>query len=414
MDIEKARFLMRNGRLVEAETELRLILADEPDHSQVVSLLSLCLFDLDRRGEGMALAERAVALDPMDPLAHSCLAHGYSLDGQFTKALAAANEAVRLAPEDPMYLFDLAQVQFNLRRWQPALETVEQALAIDPEDQDSLNLRARLLRQLQKPDDAAMALEKALANQPDDPDTLANLGWHHLEKGDYAQAKSSFLAALQLEPHNDDARTGLAEVLKAKNLLYRGMLRFELWMDKLEGKNAWFVIIGGVILYRALRALARTEPALEPVIAPLLVAYVIFVVLTWLHRAFFNMVLMFQPHSRLLLDPEERATGKAMGVVLASGILAGGLYGITGYKPLLACAIWLAILLIPLTKTLGVGLPLLATRFRRWLYAISFVAVVSLMLVVLGMNAGMYLIGLGVVMAVAFLWYYNFQMLKEH
>lgn len=412
MDLQKAIFLMDHDRLVEAEKELRGVLAHDPENGQALVLLTHCLLDMERYEDADEAARRAVAVDPMNPAAHFYLSRIFLINGDRAKALASAQQAVQLEPEEPEYLVALANVHADAKRFQESLEAVETALEIDSEHQGALNLRAMLLRQLRKTGQAGDALETALANRPDDPNTLANLGWHHIELGEWSQAKTSFLEALRLDPHNDWAKQGLAEVLKAKNLLYRTMLRFELWMDKLDGKHTWAIIIGGVLLNKALRGLARSEPDLEPFITPILIAYLIFVLLTWLHRALFNMVLMLQPQHRLLLDRGERAQGKAFGFMLLGGALSGIIYALTDYSPALIIAIWLAVLLIPLTKTVAVEQPAIARRLKYWLYPMCLLAVASVAAAILGIKAGVVLITLGVLMAVGFLWYYQFQILK--
>ncbi len=412
MDLQKVLFLINHDRLREAEKELRAILAQSPDDSQALGLLAGCLIDLKRYSEAAEIARRAVAVDPMNPIGHWFLSRIFLNDGDRAKALASAQEAVRLDPEDPDFLVTLANVHADASRWQDGLDAVESALAIDSEHQGALNLRAMLLRQMRKTGQAGQALETALANRPDDPHTLANLGWHHIEQGDWSQAKTSFLAALRLDPHNEGAREGLAEVLKAKNLLYRLMLRFELWMSKLDGKNTWAIIIGGFVLVKVLRAVAKTEPALEPFIMPIVTAYSIFVLLTWIHRSFFNMVMMLQPQHRLLLDRGEQAQGKAFGFMLVGGALAGIIYWLTDYEPAFAVLLWLGVLLIPLTKTVAVEQPAIARRLKYLLYPMCGLAILSVAIVTMGISAGMALIALGFLLAIVFLWYYQYQALK--
>ena len=140
-----------------------------------------------------------------------------------------------------------------------------------------------------------------------------------------------FREALRLDPQLEWARLGIIEAMKARYFVYRIMLNWFLWMMKLSGRAQWGVIIGAYIGYRVLQSIARNNPALAPWIFPLLVAYVSFVVLTWVASPLFNLLLRLNRFGRLALSREEILTSNWVGlcVVVAIGALIAMCFGYT-------------------------------------------------------------------------------------
>ena len=69
------------------------------------------------------------------------------------------------------------------------------------------------------------------------------------------------------------------------------LLRYFFGMGRLSKRAQWTVIIGGVIGFRVLRQVARTNPSLAAWIWPVLIAYVVFVFLTWTAESLSNLLL---------------------------------------------------------------------------------------------------------------------------
>ena len=273
----RALLLLRQGRADLAEPELRRALADAPDDPDLHAYLALVLADLDRAAEALPEAERAVGLAPDWAFTHYARAVVLNRLDRPKDALAAAREALRLDPADPDAHTALAIAHLGLRQRQEALDAAEAALAVDPEHTGAANLRALALVQLGRRDEAAATVQGVLSRSPDDAVSHANQGWTLLHQNRHREAMESFREALRLDPGNDWARSGIVEAMKARNVVYRQLLRYFLWMERLSQGQRWAVLVGGYLL-------ARFVPAL-------LVVYLPLVLLTWAGDAFFNLVL---------------------------------------------------------------------------------------------------------------------------
>jgi hypothetical protein len=148
----------------------------------------------------------------------------------------------------------------------------------------------------------------------------ANRGWALLSSGDHRAAMESFREALRLDPELEWARMGLINAMKARNIIYRMVLHFFLWMSRLSRQAQWGIIIGLYIGFRLVRGVAQANPELAPITLPLIIAYVIFAYLTWTAVPFFNLILRLDRVGRYVLKPSEILAANCVGMCILVGI----------------------------------------------------------------------------------------------
>ncbi len=320
----RGSLLFSQRRYDMAVEELRLALAEDPGNAQAHSFLGICLAELGRYDEAQREAGEGIALAPAEPLPHYAMAVVLLSRRRYEEALRAVEEAVRIDPEDADHHCLHAQVLFALRRWPDALAAAERGLQCDGEHAGCTNFRAMALIKLGRKSEAGHTLDAALARDPEDALSHANQGWALVEQGDIPRALSHFKEALRLDPEMEYARVGIVEALKARHFVYRWMLRYFLWMNRLSGKAQWGIVIGGYLGYRLLGAAADANPRLAPFIWPVLGAYIAFALLTWLARPLFDLLLRFNKFGRLALSREQTTASNAVGacLFLALGSLA--------------------------------------------------------------------------------------------
>ncbi len=339
----RAMLLFGQSRYDLAEEELRQELAEDPQNADAHALLALVLAARERFEPATEEARQAIVLGPDNPYAHFAMGRVMLERNRLEEASRASEEAVRLDPENADLFALLARVRFGERRWPAALEAAERGLERDAEHVACNNLRAMALIKMGRRAEAGQTLDAALARDPEDASTHANRGWTLLERGDPKKSLEHFREALRLEPGMEWARAGIVEALKARNFVYRAMLRYFLWMTKLSGKAQWGVVIGAYFVYRILGAVAESRPRAAPFINPLLWAYVLFALMTWLAHPLFDLMLRLNRFGRLALSKEQVSASNAVGLCLFPAlafsalwfatddilfVLAGGFFGI--------------------------------------------------------------------------------------
>ncbi len=328
--IARAQLLLEHARFQDAEKELLQATTLDTENAFARSLLAITLSVQEKHQEALAEAEKALVRAPASPYTHFALAvvlHGMD---RLDLAKAAIEEAIRLDPANPRHYEVLSSVYLRKRQWQSALDAADRGLSLNPETVALINMRAMALVKLGRRKEAGEAINFALARNPENATSHANQGWTLLHQGQYKQAMIHFREALRLNPGSAWAQQGIIEALKARNPIYRVLLRYFLWMSRLSSRARWGVVIGLYLLSRVIRTVALAVPGLLPVLTPLLVLYAAFALLTWIARPLFDLFLRLHPFGRLALPRSRIIASNWVGgclltalVVLVAGLASG-------------------------------------------------------------------------------------------
>jgi tetratricopeptide (TPR) repeat protein len=323
--LTRASLLLQQSRFDMAAEQLRRALAEAPHDAHAHALLGVCLARQDKLDEAQREAEQAIVHAPDWAFSHYCRSVVLEHRHQFKEAEKSAREAVRLDPADVDNYSRLAGVLFAQRQWQAALNAAVEGLAHDAEHTGCSHLRTMALTRLNRKQEALASVDQSLARDPDNAMAHTNKGWALLHQGIPRPALEHFREALRIEPSLEYARQGMVEALKARNIVYRWMLAYFLWMARMSNGARWAVILGGWFGARVLNNAARQVPELAPWITPLLVLYIAFAVLTWFAMPLFNLLLRLNRFGRHALSRDQRMAANWFGGCLAA--FAGGLAG---------------------------------------------------------------------------------------
>lgn len=320
--ISRALVLMETRRYADAEQMLIKGLVENPQDANALAILALCRISQDKNAEALTPAQQAVAIAPDSPFVLTTLGRALFFNNKPKEAREHLHAALQMDPTFSDAYMVLSQLEYHERNWEMALYNAERGLEHDPEDQSLVNLRAMALVKLNRNDEAAETVDYALYNDPEDGYSHSNKGWVNLHQSKYNEAVASFKEALRLNPNNEHAREGLKEAIKGKNWLYRGLLKYFLFMGRLSERNQWLVIIGLYVGMRFLRSISESNPALQPFIAPLIVAYMVFALATWIGKPLSNLFLRLHPVGKYALTDYEKTISNITGVVFFSGVIA--------------------------------------------------------------------------------------------
>jgi adenylate cyclase len=112
--------------------------------------------------EAVHEAERAIALDSNDPVAHEAMANALVYSGRPAEAAEFVQQAIRLDPQRAHdYLYWLGLAQFGMERYEDAAATLTDAAQSIPDDDRSLIALAAAFGHLARPENAKSAINKA-------------------------------------------------------------------------------------------------------------------------------------------------------------------------------------------------------------------------------------------------------------
>ena len=355
--VERARILLDQERYAPAEAELRRHILSEPDDATAHAMLALSLSGQQKQSEAVEAARRAIGLAPTFPYAHYVLAWVHLQQERLDEAESAIEEAIRLDPEDADYFAVLSGVKIERRRWQEALDAAERGLYFEPEHVTCINLRAVALNQLGLSDEAAAAVEGALGVEPENALTHANRGWQEAHRGNYDQAMSHFREALRFDAELEWAREGVVEVLKARNPVYRVMLRYFLWSSRLSSGATWGLLIGFFVFSRLVRGAMRAKPELAPFLWPLYGLYLAFVLMTWIARPLFDLMLRLDPVGRVALSKKQVRASNWVGAAILLTITGLAVALLTGAPSFYLLAAGAGMMTMPIAGAFGADTP---------------------------------------------------------
>ncbi len=333
---ERARVLVDQERYPVAEQELSKVLAAEPDHPSAHALLAICLSERGDLAAASLEIRRAIALSPEFSGFHYIYSGILNQQGKLTESKESIDEAIRLDPEDADYYARLARIQIDQLKYEEAIKSTEYGLSLEAENVSCLNLRLLALLKQGQLSQVIADVEVALAQAPENSFPYAIKGWAFLHQDQVPTAIESFQEALRLRPEFDWARDGLVEALKAKNSLYRLILRFDLWRARLNNRQI-FVLVALIVIFPPLRVL-----------------FFLFLLLIWISRPLLNLMSRQDLlERRLTQNPREPWPIKTIVLILLPFLLSGVVAFVT--QKLAWIFIWPTLLVVGYSASLMRG-----------------------------------------------------------
>jgi tetratricopeptide (TPR) repeat protein len=317
----RAQFYINSRRFDEAENQLKVSLAQNPNDAETLNLLAYCCLMLNKTKEALQHIETAIGQDPTNARHFYIRAFIKYDDSDYKTAETNILEALALDPLEPEYFSLLANVRIHTGHFKEALEAANNGLSLDAENLACLNARSIALLKLKKADAAYETIEKALGYNPNDSQTHTTFGYALLENGESKLSLVHFREALRLNPSNESARRGIIEAMKSRYLVYRMFLQYAFWLSRLKGNIQWGFIIGLYILIRLIDSMAASNPGAAPFLYPVIYLYASFVVFTWLIMPISNLFLQLNKFGRFALNKTEKIYAKIIGGLLLIAIV---------------------------------------------------------------------------------------------
>jgi len=166
--------LVSQGRLREAESRARKLLATHSEHGMVWKILSVALVHQGK--DAINELRRAADLMPDDAEAQRNLAAACRERGEWEAALASLRRALQIQPHDADGIAEAADAMRALGRVREAVALYERALLLNPQHVEARNNLGNAFLEMGQNLDAERCYRLAVEMRPDDPVILCNLG----------------------------------------------------------------------------------------------------------------------------------------------------------------------------------------------------------------------------------------------
>jgi len=180
-DAWQARALaqLRTGNFDQAVKDLEVLL--ERDKENYVALLALAeaMANLKKTDEAIALAGRAIKLEPDAPQAYELRARIHVLTNAMDRALVDVNKALHLLPGSYTSLLLRARLLQAKEKYEEALSDVETALKVRPKAVSALFLKSTIYESQRRFGRAAATMRQVVILQPENEQARLMLGMYY-------------------------------------------------------------------------------------------------------------------------------------------------------------------------------------------------------------------------------------------
>ncbi len=204
------------GRLPEAETLYRQILAVEPTHSDCLHLLGVLAGQGGCTDLALDLMRKAISASPENPVYHYNLGNILQKAGQLDQAAASLQQAVTLNPNYAQAHDNLGVIYQLQGKLQEAIASHKLAIDLKPQLVNAHNNLANAMWQAGHLDQAIDGFQQLLALKPDHAEAYINLGNVWKDKGELDNAIACYGKALALRPDYPQIEYNLACALRDK------------------------------------------------------------------------------------------------------------------------------------------------------------------------------------------------------
>ncbi len=224
--------LSRMGRPQEAEEQLRRAVALAPDQLAPRQHLARVLLQQERAGDALTELRAAARLGPLERRLALWLADAELEHGNVPQA-AAQLESVAERFQSVRALIELARLQARSGRNPAAAEALQRALAIAPNSEAALSAQAKVALAIQTPVVAIRALEALTRMHPEVAEHAYLLGVARLQVAEMDDAAAALERSLELAPARPLPLLALGKTLAAQKRFpeARDALRQSLQLD---------------------------------------------------------------------------------------------------------------------------------------------------------------------------------------
>jgi tetratricopeptide (TPR) repeat protein len=189
------------GRLQDAESIYRQILAHDPKNADALHLLGVVAHQCGNYPAAIELIGKSISIQPVHPSAYTNLGESLRLSGRLPEARDALLKAIQQQPTSAEALGNLGLVYAGMGQGDQALDAYRQALAINPNLPQTHNNLGNLLLEQKDAVAALAAYDRALAIDPNFSDGHNNRG-SALENMDrLEEAIAEYKRAVELRPN---------------------------------------------------------------------------------------------------------------------------------------------------------------------------------------------------------------------
>jgi arylsulfatase A-like enzyme/Flp pilus assembly protein TadD len=269
-NMDSAKQLMGDGRLDEAITLVKSIIAADPEMVDVHMLLGNLLFRQRKFRPALDAFREVLRQRPDYNFAMLNVLFSLKNLGEWQECLAEIGRFRTLFPDDPELFLEEGEVWTSLRKFGPAIAALQKSLALDNANARAWKKMGEIYFLQGEYEKAAEFIRKGIELSPQQKKSHFDLALIEEGRGDAAAAEANYRRELQINPNNFMASYNLAELLRKGNRADEALAFFQATMKNNATFSIPFFMSAKYYLDRRQNldeaiALCRTGIAIKPV-----------------------------------------------------------------------------------------------------------------------------------------------------
>lgn len=203
--LERIYSLYDQEKYEEALQQINILIAAHNDSALFYNLRGSIQKMMGNMDEALINFDKAVALQPTDHFYYSTRANYFYDLQKPDECIRDLNRAIVYAPEDSAKYNNIVRrgtAKAMKRDFQGAYEDFMVGMAFDSTNIAVLTATGTVLNDLNRREEAISYLEKAVRQAPREIAAIGNLGFTHMEAGNYEKAISLFNRVLEIAPED--------------------------------------------------------------------------------------------------------------------------------------------------------------------------------------------------------------------
>jgi tetratricopeptide (TPR) repeat protein len=225
--LEKALGHHRAGRLAEAETIYREILAVDAQHADSLHLLGMLEHQRGHHDIAIQMIGAAIAVNPNVAAYHSNLGTIFQVQNKLDEAAACFDRALALQPDWAEVHSNRGNIFQAQAKLEEAAACQQRALSLKPDFAEAYSNLGNIRQAQGKLNEAVECYERALALKPDYLDAHNNLGNALTTLDQIDSAVAHYESALLLRPHWAYAHNNLGNALALQDKIDEAKAHYE-------------------------------------------------------------------------------------------------------------------------------------------------------------------------------------------
>jgi predicted O-linked N-acetylglucosamine transferase (SPINDLY family) len=204
----------QSGRLAEADSIYRSVLAQEPNHADALHLSGVLAAQAGRLDEAIESIRRAIFICPTNAVYFANLGNALKAKGHLEEAIAAYRQAIQIQLAYPEAHNNLGNALKRQGQMADAIAAYRQAIHIKPEYAEAHYNIGLALQRIGQLDDAIAAYEQAIRLKPYFFESHNDLGIALKSNGQLQEAIAAYRKAIRIKPIYAQAHNNLGLALK--------------------------------------------------------------------------------------------------------------------------------------------------------------------------------------------------------